>query len=294
MILSSQSASDIPAIIDRAIEQNPHAENLLRAFGPIILRERELAAGLALPPLDVSQIDRERLKAGVPVNRQIDLFPSGNDWKAVALALAAAIGEGLPSLAGEMNRLSEWIAAGKIRPADFFSSAAPASDGTGGAAQKNLAVSPSNISFLMSLVARVILEARAKEAAKALDDGVWEKGYCPICGAFPSVALIEEQGGKRFLHCSACGQDWRYTRVRCPYCEKEAQSGMEYFYVENKTQESAFICDQCKKYLVTLYRVGHVLARDMDVSAISLVHLDMIMQDKGFAPMTLCSWNVLK
>jgi FdhE protein len=45
---------------------------------------------------------------------------------------------------------------------------------------------------------------------------------------------------------------------------------------------------------VTLYRVGHVLPRDMDVSAITLVHLDMIMQDKGYEPMVVCAWNVLR
>ncbi|NLX53435.1 MAG: formate dehydrogenase accessory protein FdhE [Deltaproteobacteria bacterium] len=294
MILSSQAASEVPAIIDRAIEQNPHAENLLRAFGPIILRERELAAGLALPPLDVSQIDREKLSSGVSVIRQINLIPDGEDFKEVALAMAAAVKEGLPSLADDMNRLGEWIAQGKIQPADVLKFSARHEEGAADAVWKTLPASPSNASFLMSLVARVVFEARAIEVAKALGAYAWEKGYCPVCGTFPSIALIEEQGGKRFLHCSACGQDWRYTRVSCPYCEKEAPGGMEYFYVENKTQESAFICDQCKKYLVTLYRAGHVLARDMDVSAISLVHLDMIMQDKGYQPMTPCPWNVLK
>ena len=44
---------------------------------------------------------------------------------------------------------------------------------------------------------------------------------------------------------------------------------MDYFYIENKTQESAFVCEKCKKYLVTLYRAGNLFARDMDISAIS-------------------------
>jgi FdhE protein len=35
-------------------------------------------------------------------------------------------------------------------------------------------------------------------------------------------------------------------------------------------------------------------ARDLDISAISLVHLDMIMQDKGYESMVACAWNVLK
>lgn len=146
----------------------------------------------------------------------------------------------------------------------------------------------------MSLVARVLLERRRIESTEVLGAFEWEKGYCPVCGEFPSVALIEEKGGKRFLHCSSCGQDWRFTRVVCPYCEKEAQREMDYYYVENKTEESAFVCDQCKKYLVTLYRAGRLYSRDMDISAISLVHLDMIMQEKGFEPMVTCAWNVLK
>ena len=145
----------------------------------------------------------------------------------------------------------------------------------------------------MSLVSRVALEQRAKEITLALGAFDWEKGYCPICGSFPSIALIEEEGGKRFLHCSSCGHDWRFTRVICPYCENEAEQGMDYFYIENKTQESAFVCDKCKKYLVTLYRAGNVFARDMDIAAISLIHMDMIMQEKGYEPMTSCVWNVL-
>jgi FdhE protein len=158
---------------------------------------------------------------------------------------------------------------------------------------KNLKTSPSNASFLMSLVSRVALEQRAKEITAALGAFDWEKGCCPICGSFPSIALIEEEGGKRFLHCSSCGQDWRFTRVSCPYCEKEELKGMDYFYIENKTQESAFVCDKCKKYLVTIYRAGKVFARDMDISAISLIHMDIIMQGKGYEPMTACVWNVL-
>jgi FdhE protein len=68
---------------------------------------------------------------------------------------------------------------------------------------------------------------------------------------------------------------------------------MDYFYIEKKTQESAFVCDKCKKYLVTLYRAGNVFARDMDIGAISLIHMDMIMQEKGYEPMASCVWNVL-
>jgi len=281
-------------IIDRAVEQNPHSSELLKAFGPIIARQRQLSATIALPKLDYSTIDKEKLRAGISVIQQISLFSSDDPLKEIALSLISAVKEGMPKLAAEMDRLSDLVQKGKLHLADYFEPHASDENKTMEGWENNLKISPSNASFLMSLMARVLLERRAREITEALGEFAWEKGYCPICGEFPSAALIEEEGGKRFLHCSSCGQDWRFTRVVCPYCENEAQQGMDYFYVENKTQESAFVCDKCKKYLVTLYRAGRLHARDMDVSAISLVHLDMIMQDKGYEPMVACAWNILK
>jgi len=290
---SHTDPSVMDQIIERAIEQNPHAGELLKAFGPIISRQRQLTDAIALPHLDYSSIDREKLRAGVSVIQQLSLFSPADPLTEIALSLTETVKAAMPKLAGEMDRLSDLIVKGKLRLADYFEVQPGDENKTADGWVNDLKISPSNASFLLSLIARVLLERRAREATAVLGEFAWEKGYCPICGEFPSIALIEEEGGKRFLHCSSCGQDWRFTRVVCPNCEKEAQQEMDYFYVENKTQESAFICDTCKKYLVTLYRAGRLHARDMDISAIALVHLDMIMQDKGYEPMTACAWNVL-
>jgi FdhE protein len=293
MMSSNTETSVMDQILGRAIEQNPHSSELLKAFGPIITRQRQLAVSVALPKLDYSSVDREKLRAGVSVISQINLFSPDDPLTEIALSLTSAVKEGMPALTEELNRLSDLISKGKLRLADYFEAHPGDENKTTDSWVKDLKISPSNAAFIMSLIARVLLERRAKEIAEALGEFSWEKGYCPICGEFPSIALIEEEGGKRFLHCSSCGQDWRFTRVVCPYCENEAQQGMDYFYIENKTQESAFVCDKCRKYLVTLYRAGNLHARDLDISAISLVHLDMIMQGKGYEPMIACAWNVL-
>jgi FdhE protein len=293
MTLSGPDSTGISQIIENAIEQNPHAGELLRAFKPVIVRQRQLAKAAMLMPADYSRVDKEKLKAGIPIIRQADFLDEVDDIKQIILPLAEALKEGMPAVTEGIDRFCTLAQEGKIVLTDYFKTP---EEGQASAVDKwgaDLKLSPSNAAFLMSLAGRVILEQRRNEAVAALGAFDWEKGYCPICGDFPSIALIEEEGGTRFLHCSSCGQDWRFTRVCCPYCEKDSRQGMDYFYVENKTQESAFICDECKKYLVTLYRVGHILPRDMDVSAIALVHLDMIMQDKGYEPMTVCAWNVL-
>ena len=290
---TTNKSSEIKNIIERAIEQNPENKEIIKAFGPIISKQRQLSSQPSSKKLDCSMIDKEKLKAGVPVSRQIDLFLPEDPLKEIALSMACAIKESMPQLSENIDKITALIQEGKINPADFFKAPVDGEKNETGGWSKKLKISPSNASFLMSLVGRVVLERRAQEIMAALGAFDWDKGYCPVCGEFPSIALIEEEGGKRFLHCSSCGQDWRFTRISCPYCEKETRKDMEYFYVENKTQEAAFVCDQCKKYLVTLYRAGKVFARDMDISAISLIHMDIIMQSKGYEPMTICSWNVL-
>ena len=290
---TNEETSNLHEIIARAIEQNPQNSEIIKAFGPIITKQRQLAEQPSLKKLDCSLIDKEKLKAGVPVSRQTDLLLPEDSWTEIAISLASAVKEGMPQLAENIHQLSNLIQEGRINPKDYFK-IYPDGENKSTDGWEGLKISPSNASFLMSLVGRVALEQRAKEITAVLGAFDWEKGYCPICGSFPSIALIEEEGGKRFLHCSSCGHDWSYTRVLCPYCENDAKQGMDYFYIEKKTQESAFVCDKCKKYLVTLFRAGSLFARDMDISAISLIHLDMIMQDKCYEPMTFCAWNILK
>ncbi|HQG66909.1 MAG: formate dehydrogenase accessory protein FdhE [Smithella sp.] len=291
---TANESSEIKNIIDRALDKNPENADIIKAFAPIIVKQRELAAQSSLPKLDCSLIDKQKLKAGVPVSRQMDLIFPDDPLAEIALSMAEAVKEGMPQIAGNIDKITVLIREGKINPADFFNASPDGKSKADDTWAKDLQVSPSNASFLMRLVSRVILEQRANEITAALGSFDWDKGYCPICGEFPSIALIEEEGGKRFLHCSSCGHYWRFTRVSCPYCEKEERKDMEYFYVENKKQEAAFVCDKCKKYLVTLYRAGKVFARDMDVSAISLIHMDIIMQGKGYEPMTASLWNVLR
>ncbi|MCK9233305.1 MAG: formate dehydrogenase accessory protein FdhE, partial [Syntrophales bacterium] len=147
------------------------------------------------------------------------------------------------------------------------------------------------LGLLLGQVSRVVLEKRVAGLAEWLAKTDWEQGYCPCCGTFPSLSVIKEKLGERLLHCSGCGHDWRFSRVTCPACGHEGQKGMDFFYIEGQVQESVFTCDRCRRYLVTLSRMSDLNDRDLDVSALGLVHLDCILQDKHFTPMTVTDWN---
>ena len=117
---TTNESSEIKNIITRAMEQNPENSEIIKAFAPIIIKQRQLAEQISLKKLDCSLIDKEKLKAGVPVSSQIDLFLPEDSLKEIALSLASAVKEGMPKIAESIDKISALIQEGKINPADYF------------------------------------------------------------------------------------------------------------------------------------------------------------------------------
>ena len=87
MMSGSQEVSGLDQIMARALEQNPHSREILKAFGPIIARQRNLSASGQLKKADAPSVEQDKLKAGVPVSRQIRLFFPEDPWKEIVLSL---------------------------------------------------------------------------------------------------------------------------------------------------------------------------------------------------------------
>lgn len=280
----------IEKLMDDAIEKNPHSKNIISAFRPVIVERYRLIDKVELKNSDVPKVDKQKFKSGVPVTRQTTLFDQDDPWEDIALSLIPALKEGFPTLQDEMAKLDDAIRNHRISIYDYFKSFPSGGEGIIDCWASELYINKTVLNLLLRGVARIILEKRSQNIK--WKEGSWEKGYCPVCGTFPSIAMIKEKIAERWLHCSQCGYEWKFSRVICPYCEHEGYKETPFFYVEDKDKECAFACDKCKRYLITLTRMSDLIIRDLDISAISLTHLDMIMQDKGFLPMATCEWNV--
>jgi FdhE protein len=81
--------------------------------------------------------------------------------------------------------------------------------------------------------------------------------------------------------------------LQCPYCEHEDPANTSYLFVDGNKEDTAFTCTQCQKYLVTSSRPAELHQTPADLIAITLAHLDIILQEKGFTPMAECEWNTL-
>lgn len=283
--------SRLEGVIDDVVSQNPHSREVIAAFKPLLLARERLLDELKVEPADGSLIDGENLRQGIPCISQTPLLLKDDPWEKIGLEVLSAVREGFPALKEDVNRLEEKIKAGGIELFDAFKEFPGSIDTAVDRWSKGVGVKPETVRLMLRSAARIVLQAKSQGIGVHIEAGGWERGYCPVCGAYPTIAVIREKITQRRLHCSRCGHEWRYRRMFCPGCEKESPSGVDYFYVDDRRQETAFTCNFCKRYLITLNHISDIGEQDRDVSAMGLIHLDVIMQEKGYTPMAPCEWN---
>jgi formate dehydrogenase accessory protein FdhE len=97
---------------------------------------------------------------------------------------------------------------------------------------------------------------------------------CPLCSARPhsGVLRVEGDGGKRFLLCSFCSQEWEFRRILCPTCGEEAETKLPVYIAEQLPHIRVEACDTCKFYLTTvdLTKDGYAIPLVDDLAAIPL------------------------
>ncbi|HEY6943795.1 MAG TPA: formate dehydrogenase accessory protein FdhE [Candidatus Acidoferrum sp.] len=95
---------------------------------------------------------------------------------------------------------------------------------------------------------------------------------CPLCGSRPLLGVLrpEGDGGKRFLLCSFCLQEWEFRRILCPTCGEEAEDKLPVYIAEDSPHIRVEACDTCKFYLRTidLTKDGNAVPLVDDLAAI--------------------------
>ena len=115
------------------------------------------------------------------------------------------------------------------------------------------------------------LNVFAEKTAEQLEpDYFWGKGYCPVCGSAPAIAVLQGEG-ERFLRCGFCGHQWSAMRIYCPFCENKDSKTLSYFYSESEPEYRVDICEACNKYIKTVdlrklsrecYKIGRASCRE--------------------------------
>ena len=80
----------------------------------------------------------------------------------------------------------------------------------------------------------------------------YESAVCPICGEGAAFSVLAPPNGKRYLHCTLCGQEWPTTRVGCIRCGREEASEQNYLNSGEFPGIEVVACEACGQYFKEL------------------------------------------
>jgi len=273
------------------ISEKPDLQGVVTSFAGMFEASQKVQELLGSWDIDSTGVTAESLEQGESLVSMIPLADF-NDHVAPAVAIMfPAMRLAFSTIAGDVEKIE---AAAKTDAVDLYQSLLDMLAGEDDALKKSADASdvPYEVFvFVLSQLLSPFLRSQAKAMAAVSDVSTWQKGYCPVCGSFPSVAYLVGEGGKRWLHCAECGHEWRFQRQVCPHCEDNASKGLDYFYIEDRLSERAYVCKECKKYLLTIDIRELALKPNMDLAPIGLIPLDVKAQEEGYSPLVDLPWN---
>jgi len=114
-----------------------------------------------------------------------------------------------------------------------------------------------------------LLAAKTKVSSPTISGNL-----CPQCAARPlaGVLRVEGDGGKRFLLCSFCGNEWEFRRILCAYCGETREESLPVYVAEKFPHLRIEACDTCRHCLrtVDLTKDGNAIPVVDDLAAIPL------------------------
>lgn len=111
-----------------------------------------------------------------------------------------------------------------------------------------------------------------KSYAELRKDDDWMRGYCPVCGALPPLALLEGSQ-PRMLSCCYCRSTWQFRRIGCPFCGNDDQNQLSVFTIEQEPLFRLDTCRACNGYLKTYLSNSDL---ELHLSDWSSLHLDVL------------------
>ena len=130
--------------------------------------------------------------------------------------------------------------------------------------------------FMIHTAIKPFLASHGEALLHLVDQELWRRGSCPVCGGSPDFSYLDKERGARWLLCSRCDAGWLFQRLECPYCGTQDQNALS-FLMDDKGLYRLYVCHQCQHYLKTidlrqiedevLLPLERLLTLDMDIQA---------------------------
>jgi len=116
-----------------------------------------------------------------------------------------------------------------------------------------------------------------------LEQSLWQRGYCPICGSAPLMGQYRNGDGLWIVECTLCHSGWNVQRAACPFCN-ESQGSLDYLYLEEDPSRRANYCKVCKRYIKTVDMRNNEAQVMLPFEDIVTMKLDVAAKEEGLIP----------
>ena len=139
----------------------------------------------------------------------------------------------------------------------------------------------------LRVVAQVAALPLLRVCAQTIGTGgapAWWEGYCPVCGAWPTLAEFRGLERKRWLRCGRCGTGWEVPWLRCPFCAETSHENLGYLAPdgEAETTRKVEVCHTCKGYVKAEPSVSELPWWRVLLDDVATVALDVAALDRGY------------
>lgn len=146
------------------------------------------------------------------------------------------------------------------------------------------ALSQSVLANLIHAAIKPFLVSYSRALIGVVDQAIWRRAYCPVCGGNPDFAYLETERGSRWLVCSRCDAEWLYRRLQCPYCQNEDQKDLSY-YSNDEGVYRLYVCERCKHYLKTIDLRSAKAGTEVAAERLLTFEMDAQARELGYLPL---------
>ncbi len=278
---SNHSLDKLAKRIDAIITERPSHKEVLEFLKGVMTEQYKIRSKVKTDPVEINEEKVRGLTQGFPLVRKKDLNLDTASAIELFERLCKVLGRNKKA-SGDVKRIKRALRNNDMNLVELFKHVGTENDEYISALSKKLMVKDDLLFFLAGNSIRPIFEAYASQLKGYVDQEMWWRGYCPICGSMPFIAEFREEG-ERFLACSSCSFEWRFMRLKCPFCETEDDKELRYFYAEGEGKAHRVdVCEKCKRYIKTLNireMAGEVIPIIEDIGTL---YLDVLAQKEGY------------
>jgi FdhE protein len=257
-------------------EENPELTSLVDLQAALLEAQIRVAIQLDVPEV-TAEGARERLQRGLPLLAPPDV---ALDWETFTRLYQEVCGETArvrPELASQaeeclallvenpegLRALTEsYLENGRIEPEE----------------SSHAVLLP----FVLNQTARPFLQACARDLAPLVEQALWQRGHCPICGGEPDLAYLDDATGARHLVCARCDYEWGFPRVKCPYCNTSEPSNITYT-PSHDGRYRLYLCGNCRRYLKAIDQRKTLGPMRFPVERIRTAAADVAAREDGYS-----------